>query len=748
MDRRPFRSARAALAALAFALLGANASLHAATPVPAESSLPANATDSPLPPLLIEDERPLPGGSLAELGTADPARSPLVIDSVDARAIADHGIRSLSQLIRDFPAVRDSYDTFGYIETLQVRGFALDENLNTRRDGLATNAHIPVALENKERVEILEGISGMLTGTSAPGGMVNYVLKQPPAHDLALVEAALSERGSVLSRVDLGGHAGGAERIGYRVNAVLEERHPEVDHAWSRREMGSVFLDGHLGETTLVQVEGEWQRVRSISVPGYALVDARGIGTGTQVPAPIDPRINLNAQPWTQPFDSRETSASARLLQGLAGGWDLALRLGMQTSTTDDRIAFPDGCSAGTNYVYNGLCAGNLVDIYQYVSDGERRDTTDADARLHGHASAAGLDHELTLGLRSTQRLFRAPPLQVYNYVGTESVFAPLPFPANAAPSTPNAPSDLHEHELYAYDVARRGRASAWLGLRAAQVSQHSQLSDGTQATELSQRLLTPWAGAGWEPAQDVFAWASAGTGVEIANAPNHPLTVRTSGATLPLANPGQALPAMRSHQLELGLRRSGPATATRWQAVLFRIDRPYADAVPLADGTALFEAGARWQRNQGTELSIDSRVAPQIDLHLRGAWIDARTTRGPDPSWVGHRAVNTAGPSASATVDWSPRSQPGTTWSNALRFTGPVAALPDGSAWLAPSWQWDSFARRSFDRGPWHFTVRLGVENVTNHRYWREAPIAPWGSIYLFPAAARTARLSVEIGH
>ena len=74
MDRRPFRSARAALAALAFALPGASVPVRAASPVLAEASLPANATDSPLPPLLIEDERPLPGGSLAELGTADPAR--------------------------------------------------------------------------------------------------------------------------------------------------------------------------------------------------------------------------------------------------------------------------------------------------------------------------------------------------------------------------------------------------------------------------------------------------------------------------------------------------------------------------------------------------------------------------------------------------------------------------------------------------------------------------------------------------
>ena len=52
----------------------------------------------------------------------------------------------------------------GYVESLQIRGFLLDNALNYRRDGFAISNHAPLALENKERVEVLKGSSGLVVG--------------------------------------------------------------------------------------------------------------------------------------------------------------------------------------------------------------------------------------------------------------------------------------------------------------------------------------------------------------------------------------------------------------------------------------------------------------------------------------------------------------------------------------------------------------------------------------------------------
>jgi len=732
----------------------------AASPATAQTAARLAAAESAvseagaLEPIVVEapGASPAVSGSLASFTSAPVASMPLAIDTIGAADMLDRGVNSLSSAIRTDPSVGDNYNTFGYVEALQVRGFTLNELLNYQRDGMTVSSHVPVALENKESIEILKGASGMLAGSSAPGGLVNYVLKQPTATTLAQVDSTISERGSALVHGDFGGRTGEQGAFGYRINVAAEERRPQVDHAWSKRTLLSGFFDWHAAQGTLLQVEFEHQKVREISVPAFALVDSTNSQTATTLPAPIDPRLNLNAQPWTQPFESTATSGSLRLEQKLAPDWDLALRAATQRSVTNDRIAFPDGCSyvnAGLNsnltapnyyYLLNGLCSNYNVDIYQYVSDDEVRNTNSTDAHVHGRAALAGAGHEITIGIKSTRYSERYPPLQVYNYVGTESVFSPIALPANAAPMNPNANLDTNLYELYAFDVAHFAqRWSSWLGARYTRITEDSTLLPSAytttlQPTSLQQHLATPWMGMGYAPWSGGFAYASVGSGVEVANVPNKPV----------FANPGQALPAQRSRQAELGFKQHAGG-AWSWDTALFRITKPFADNVLTAAGL-LQVAGEREERHQGLELAGDWRPVAALQLRASTAFIDAKTTRAVNPAWVGKGTSNVAPVSASVQETWSPASTPGLAWSNIWTYAGHKTVLPDGSVDLPAYWQWDAGLRYAVTAGNLRWVWRAGVDNLTARSYWREAPTASWGSIYLFPAQARTARLGVSI--
>ncbi len=718
-------------------------------------------TDSPpptmLPSVVVEaraSRGPEGGGSLNNFSSAPESLTPLAIDRIDAAELLDRGVTSLSAAIRTDPSVGDNYNTFGYIENLQVRGFTLNELLNYQRDGMTVSSHVPVALENKEAIEILKGTSGMLEGASAPGGLVNYVLKQPTANDMVALESTVSERGSLLLHGDFGGHFGEQRQFGYRINLAAEERRPEIDRAWSKRALASGFFDWRASTDTLVQLEFEHQKVREISVPGFGLLDTGGTGVATTLPAPINPWINLNSQPWTQPFESTQTSASLRLQQRLGADWDFAVKAATQRSTTNDRIAFPDGCGNGPvpipNYggapVYNGLCGNYYVDVYQYVSDDEVRNTNAADAKLHGRVHAGGIEQEITLGLRTTRYSERYPPQQIYQNVGAVAVFAPLALAPNAVPNTLNAPIDTDLDELYAFDVVHFAqRWSTWLGARATRITEDSSLTDGSQATALQQHLLTPWIGLGYEPWSGGFGYASAGSGVEVANAPNHPVTVQSNGAQLTLANPGQALPAQRSRQIEIGFKQRG-GESWSLDATAFRIEKPFTDNVPLATGESLQVAGARVERHQGLELGGKWQALASVRLRAAATLIDARTIAAADPSWIGKPATNVAPLAASLQDAWSPAGLPGFSWSNLWTFSGHKSVLPNGSMALPNAWQWDSGIRYARNAQGMRWTWRAGVDNLTNRTYWREAPTASWGSIYLFPAPARSARLSLGL--
>ena len=107
-----------------------------------------------------------------------------------------------------------------------MRGFVVDNRFNFRRDGLPINAETSIPLENKARVDILKGLSGMQAGTSAPGGLVDLVVKRPLDAPLRSAFVEWRERGSVLGAVDLSQRFGADDAFGVRLNAGAERHRP------------------------------------------------------------------------------------------------------------------------------------------------------------------------------------------------------------------------------------------------------------------------------------------------------------------------------------------------------------------------------------------------------------------------------------------------------------------------------------------------------------------------------------------
>jgi len=734
------------------------AALSLSSPCRSQSALADAGNAGPVARIVIEAQKhdaDYGRGSVNELSDAPLSESPFSISVIGADQIKDRGVNSLSSAIRDVPSAGDDYNTFGYVETIQVRGFNLDPLLNFRRDGLPLTNHVPIALENKEAIQIVQGVSGVLGGDAAPGGIVNFVLKRPTDAPLREVTVQYFERGSKLVQGDFGGRLDDG-RFGYRINLADEDRHPVFYNAWSRRAFGSGAFDWRVAPGTLVELEVEHQGVQQISVPAFGLLAVNGASVATVVPPPIDPRINLNEQPWTQPFQNRETTGSLRLTQQLAPRWELGLRAQQQRTVTNDRIAFPDGCNfnqitfAALPVVYPGLCRVNghdYIDIYQYISDDERRDTEVLDAFLHGNVVTGAVEQELRLGVRTTRYQERYPPQQTYNFVGTIDIFAPTALPPNTAATTPNTDLDLHMDEVSLFDVLRFGTGwSAWLAVRGTRLSQSSHLDfpdaplaqgGSFEATSLTQDFVTPFASLGYQPWAGGFAYVSGGEGVEMEQVPNKPAL---------FVNPGQVLPAHRSRQVEAGFKQAWERGQS-FTAALFQIQKPFSDDLgPNSSGQSLRIGGARVARHRGLELSGSWLPVSDWRLEARAAWLDAVTTESVHPTWVGHWTPNVPRLAAVLRAAWQPPVLSGLTISNQLTYAGEKAVLYDGSAYIPSAWQWD-FAMQyvmAVARTTW--TWRAGVDNVTDRRYWREAPTAPWNAQYLFPAMPRVARIGVSV--
>jgi len=690
-----------------------------------------------LPRVVVESAAPpaeLRRLGIDSLSSAPLSETPLSAGVIDAEQLRSRGVQSLSQAIREEPSAADAYNTIGYVESLVVRGFRLDNLLNYRRDGLPVSNHTPAALENLEAIEIVKGVAGVLGGSGSPGGLVNYRLKRPTDAPLRMLLAEISERGTVLAQGDFGGRFGSGGAFGYRINAAASERRPYPEDADGRRGFVSGYFDWRVNEGTTLVVEFDYQALRQVSVPGYGLLDTNGDGVADTLPPPISPRLNLNAQPWSLPFESKAAAGSLRWLQQLSGDWRFELQGGGQSIRTDDRVAFPDGCSSGPAYVYPGLCGNYDVDIYDFRSEDEKRRTGTLDALLAGTAVTGAVTHELRFGARRTRYTERFPPGQAFNYVGTTNVFAPVVLPADPTARTLNTQSDLTSSELSASDVLRAGPGSLWLGARWVRLDRASVRSDGTEAVSFDQDFVTPWVGLGWQPWTGGFGYVSYGRGVEIESVPNRPDQ---------FVNFGAALPALQSEQVELGFKQVW-ADGHALTLALFSIDKPYGDDVPQPDGRVLRLAGAKESRHRGLEASGRLIANRWLRLEGRAAWIDARTIKAVDPAEVGKRTTNVAPFAASVGAAWTAPFAPGFELTNYLNYGGRKPVTADNSVELPSYWQWDIAATYRWLWSGTRMTLAAGVDNVTDRGYWREAPSQYWGGIYLIAAQPRLARLSI----
>ena len=645
----------------------------------------------------------------------DALTAPLAVRTVDDAALRDRGVRSLAELARLDAGVSDSYNAEGYWSQLSMRGFRLDNRANYRRDGLPINAQTALLLDNKSRLEVLKGTSGMQAGTSAPGGLVNLAVKRPVA---ALASGLLSVRdhGGVQVAADWSRRLGdAADGPGLRVNAMHERLSPALRDTKGERWLLALAADTRLPGGALLEAEAEVSHQRQPSQSAFSLL-------GNVVPDArrVDPRLNLNNQPWSLPVVMDGRTASLRWTQPLADGWSARIHAMAQRLRSDDRIAFEFGCSADGNF--DRYCADGSMDVYDFRSDGERRRSDALDAQLSGRLQAAGALHHVSAGVLATRFSATLPP-QAFNFAGVGRVDGSVALPAAPLPLSDAGGRRERSTELYLRDRVQPGgawsAATLWFGLR------HTRLD-----REARQSFTTPWLALGWRLAEQTHAYASWGQGVETEVAPDLPL----------YSNAGRPLPALKSRQAELGLRHAQGALEAA--ATLFSTTRPYtgdsgtcdvdASCTRTTDGSA---------RHRGLEVALGWRSGP---WRLQGSALalHARREGAADPALNGLAPVNV--PARSLRAELQRALGDDVQLLAALVHEGDRAALPDHSAFI-PGWTRLDLGLRAEQRwGATRVTWRAAIDNATDRRAWREAPYE-FGHAYLYPLAPRSLRLTAQ---
>ena len=700
------------------------------TPIACAALLASNAwaqSSTSLPEVVVRGDAPQPTASVAGFGNVPAWRAPMQTDRFDAQKLKDTGVQRLADVTTFDASVSDNYNAAGYWDSLTVRGYQLDNRSNYRRDGLPINAETSIPLDNKAAIEILKGTSGIQSGVSAPGGLVNLVVKRPDAR-VRSAEIALTGGNSVLGAVDLADRFGEQQAFGLRVNAAAEKLDPSLRDAQGHRNLLAVAGDWRAAPGTLIEVEFETSHRSQPSQPGFSML-------GNVLPSAndIDPRINLNNQPWSQPVVLDGNTASVRVTQQLNADWRVVAHAATQQLKSDDRLAYANGC--GTEGWIDRYCSDGTFDFYDFRSENERRRTDALDTSVQGSFDTGSVKHTVATGLLLSRFTLKTQ-LQTdsaYTVVGVGNIAGTLVVPPNGVFDTLNTNRAERNNELYARDrIDFAPQWSAWLGLRHVRVDRASVKTDGSEGTDYQQTFTTPWLALSHEFAKQQSVYVSWGEGIETDVTPNRPGSY---------VNPGAVLPAAKSRQTELGIK--GQRDSTTWSAALFDVHQPTNGDRDAGGGLSLHTRDGD-EHHRGVEGQLGTTLGA-LRLDASGMWLHAQREGSQDATVNGHTPTNVPRYALKLQAAYRVAAVPGLSARAAVVHEGHREVLPDDSVEI-PGWTRTDLGVVYTQRVSNNTAVtwNAGVTNAFDQRAWRESPYQ-YGHVYLYPLAPRTWTLSMR---
>ncbi|QBE65248.1 TonB-dependent siderophore receptor [Pseudoduganella lutea] len=620
-------------------------------------------------------------------------------------------IRSTTDAARYDASISDAYNAVGYAEQFSIRGFKLDNANSYRKDGLAISADTQIPLENKESIEVLKGLAGITAGVAAPGGVVNYVTKRPTSTTLRSVLFEVSERGTLLGTVDLGGRFDD-RRFGYRINVAGERLRSWVDGADGRRSFVSGAFDWQISPQALLQVDADYQKKSQVSAPGFQLIN------GVSLPV-VDADTLLNDQPWSYPVATESMNFGARFLYQLAPDWKFEVKANRHVFKRDDYTAFPYGC--GAELLWPGFCGNGDYDVYDYRSLDEQKKPLTAQAMLQGRFATGTVTHDLSTGFAFYGNK-ESWGDDVYEWAGTSNIYRPVVVPPRSDLETGPASVRRKDNEraLFVQDIVGiTSELTLHAGARYVKLKR-----DELGVAPSSANFWLPNVALVYSPRSNVALYATYARGLQ-------------HGGIAPLGtiNEDRALAPSKSKQVEIGAKAE--LNGISYTAALFQIEK----GLEYTDAANTFVRNGQAE-HRGFEFSAQGKATRELTI---GASLAALSTQqgGTGQSFYdGKRVTNV--PAIRSTVFAEYALSPAFKVNGDWQFAGKKAFDEENTVFV-PKYHLVNFGTSYVTRvNGMPLVVRAQVRNALDKFYWRD--VTPDLGGYLMPGLGRTFRVSAQL--
>ncbi|MBD8496127.1 TonB-dependent siderophore receptor [Pseudomonas syringae] len=323
-----------------------------------------------------------------------PRETPQSISVVTRQKMDDFALNSIDDVMRQVPGITvTQYD----VDRSQyyARGFAIQnyqyDGIPMLRDSAYSAGHNLSDTAIYDRIEVLKGATGLLTGTGDPGATINLIRKKPTHEFQGHVQAGAGSWDNYRTELDISGSLTESGNVRGRAVAAYQDKHSYLDRYQRKTQVYYGIFEIDLGPDTLLTMGADYQdnEPKGSSWGGSPIFDSNGNFNETS-------RSFNNGAQWSS-WEQYTRTVFSTVEHNFDNGWVGKVQLNHQINGYDVPVA---SIQFGNPNPLTGT-GTRLGGPTKYV--GETRSNA-ADMYLSGPFQLFGREHELVVGASITRR--------------------------------------------------------------------------------------------------------------------------------------------------------------------------------------------------------------------------------------------------------------------------------------------------------------------------------------------------------
>ncbi|MQA53977.1 TonB-dependent siderophore receptor [Pseudomonas piscis] len=313
--------------------------------------------------------------------------TPQTVTVVTRQQMDDQGATSIADTLRRAPGVSvQNYDSERWefsSRGMPITNFQYD-GVNATYDGVYDYGTTSTDMATFDRVEIIKGATGLMTGSGDPSATVNLIRKRPTKEFKASITGTVGSWDNYRSEGDISGPLSETGKLRGRFVGVYQDRSSYLDHYQNTKDIAYGVLEADLTPDTLLTIGLDQQNTRSRGATWTGFPMYFGNGSRTHFSRSFNP-----ATDWSR-RDFKNQTLFTSVEQQLAHDWTLKVSYDRLRRQHDTLL----GSASGGN---PDQATGNGMFMYMGKFKGEQVQDN-LDINLHGPFSLFGREHELIAG--------------------------------------------------------------------------------------------------------------------------------------------------------------------------------------------------------------------------------------------------------------------------------------------------------------------------------------------------------------